>query len=945
MNHTLLLGLGGTGGRVVKKVAQDLRANGIEMENGGICCAVMDTDVYDIHSFHRAHIDIPVITTSSDQTFGDLLKKYPDTREWCMDDIVPFLSCRLNESSLMRMSSRLAFLDTYRSGKIKTLDDMISKIIMSSESCNPDVRVLLVSSLCGAAGSGMLLQTALLVRELFRKRGVKIKLSGMLLLPDVFVKTMNPIAGNKDFATRLYANAYASLREIGAVTKIKLTDDKPSVPIKVDELFDSEIPNKNPNGMPEGVFDSMYLIDFENTEGKNLSSVYEYENLAAQSVYMQIHSAARVASIEDNLFLTYTYSPKLTFGSCGVAKAVYPKEEVMEYCVLKMISDVIGFCRRIDSGTAEALEQVREKADKKFRPPVNFVDRYIRVFEQEINKKNGFGNQDRFLVSLKEESSVTKVEMFFKHLDNEIAACVAKNNTGRTGFGCLNGLGASPESDADVLSVEEILEKYSIEDLRNTIDANQERIEDTIRQFDEKEIFALCDKIIWKAFPFVMSDLDMDDMGSVYGILTQRNAETGVRSFVHPLAARYLLYKLRAEIQKETEGADEIVRIAKDRTRDGCEEDGEMVSFDYPRTKKQDYFEMSPICWPGREKHYKRHFILQYRKYIRNQYREGKRYEAQALRYEILKELEKRTEQLIRSLEKFFASLPSVSEALEAAIQKNLERTSQKDIVTYVCATETAKKYIYHSLDPDFGGSDKTANRTVIDAVYGSVCAQMFPDHEDNKKYGCFFSIKQAFMDSMRICCSKQIKEQHEKEIDLDLCQAMKTEIASEREKEENKEIFRNAYEKNAYPENEENYVDTMNRLVEKLKRRSVPFLKYDQERAGYVFTHWGMHPALLYSCPTLANNPVLGNAEVQPDRAYPKNEICCYTSVYGIDADHFGKLKENEDGIYYKHYLDIVNKIDDKISYTLLQTPHIDKTWHKILPYLTEEKQKDNEG
>ena len=44
MAQSLLLGLGGTGSRVVNYVVKELREKHIAINDGNICCAVLDTN-------------------------------------------------------------------------------------------------------------------------------------------------------------------------------------------------------------------------------------------------------------------------------------------------------------------------------------------------------------------------------------------------------------------------------------------------------------------------------------------------------------------------------------------------------------------------------------------------------------------------------------------------------------------------------------------------------------------------------------------------------------------------------------------------------------------------------------------------------------------------------------------------------------------------------------
>ncbi|MBQ3489131.1 MAG: hypothetical protein IJA86_00890 [Clostridia bacterium] len=953
MIHTLLLGLGGTGSRVVNKVAKDLRNNRIPINDGLVCCAVMDTNTLDNEALLKSRTNIPVIATSSEQTVGDLLRKYEELKEWCVDDVGSFLSESMTDgASAMRMKSRLAFLDTYRGMKIKTIDDMISQMITSDDGKGTNIRVMIVSSISGGTGAGMFLQTALWIRDMFKRRDKEIKLRGILLLPDVFVKTLESIGNNKFFVQRHYANAYAAVREMNAVTRIKMDPNyKPRIPMKIDELFDSEKKLDHEADSRKGVFDFLFFVDYQNEAGANLSSVSAYEDLAAQLAYMQLFSPIDkdMCSQEDNLFLPALQNPGLNFGSCGTSKAVYPRDEVMEYCILNAASDMVnGGWRQLDSEieAAKRNEKAREEAGENVRFRIDPVEKYVQLFEEKVNKSGDSVGKNRFFVSLKEESSVTKVETFFNNLDNKIVAKVAETNSNKKGFGKLNALGVGLEADLAEPTKEEVAE-YSIDDLQATIETNKTIVDKTIHQFDESDIFVLSDNIINEVFPCIMGDLNMHNMNSVYGMLTQLDKKTGIRSFVHPVSMRYLLYKLQAEIEKQKNEMEGLIDTARANIMTGTAEGKELVSFDYGRTKDKEtletYFRKIPGFFQGGEDPFKLYFIKTYRSYIQGQFAAGKSYEFTVLKYEVLKEVAKRVGTLVKNLENFFSELPSISEACATATAQNLKKTGvTTNSVAYVCANEKAKKYIYNSLDLDFGGSDKTTNRTVIDAVYGMLCAKMIPDHDDNKKYANF-NIKQAFMDGVRSFYTKKISETCADKIDLDIYQALKIEHLSEMDQEEpvasGNDVFWNADEKPLYSAEETEYITKMNNLISKLKHNASPFMNYDN-CGQIIYTFWGFNSSLIKSCPALANNPALGNVETQSDNAYPKNELCCYTSVYGIDTDHFSKFRETEDGLYYKRYREIVDAMDAKQTYTLMQTPHLDKTWHNTLPYLSMTKQ-----
>ena len=190
MAHTLLLGLGGTGSRVVAKVAKELEKNSIAINDGIVCCAVMDTDKNDMENLLATtgvKTPITVIPTSSSRTVGSILEKYKDAKEWCIHDFDLFLGETMtNGASTMRMKSRLAFLHTYSSMKIRGIEELISKMMTGDG--QSDLQVMLVSSISGGTGAGMFIQTALWIRNIFKERNIILWIMSNIIIANGRIK-------------------------------------------------------------------------------------------------------------------------------------------------------------------------------------------------------------------------------------------------------------------------------------------------------------------------------------------------------------------------------------------------------------------------------------------------------------------------------------------------------------------------------------------------------------------------------------------------------------------------------------------------------------------------------------------------------------------------------------------------------------------------------------
>ena len=312
------------------------------------------------------------------------------------------------------------------------------------------------------------------------------------------------------------------------------------------------------------------------------------------------------------------------------------------------------------------------------------------------------------------------------------------------------------------------------------------------------------------------------------------------------------------------------------------------------------YFEKPPRFWEGSADTYKQHFIRKYREYVQKQYAYGKEYEIRTVCEKTLCALGLQMEKLIEKMEAFFAKLPALIEICEKRIAENTEATKRFDVDITVCAGKKAKEMIYRSLGVKFDGSDKRISGLVIDGVFEAYRTDA--DHAKSEIMNAFFrDIFDFYMNKM--------EQTYAENIELDMETALKTEAQSE---------------------GEEDYEERMQRLTEALKSRAVPYLQYTESENRLEVSVWGCHAGIGKACVGM---------HAEGSEAYPKNELSCCTVVYQLSAEDFPKLKENASGEYYGAYRNITSRLDASKPYTLMQTPYLDKTWHEILPPLSEKK------
>ena len=332
--------------------------------------------------------------------------------------------------------------------------------------------------------------------------------------------------------------------------------------------------------------------------------------------------------------------------------------------------------------------------------------------------------------------------------------------------------------------------------------------------------------------------------------------------------------------------------------------------------------------------------------------------------------LTKRLDGLVEQVEVFFKNLIKVSNSLSDAIADNVrknESTSQK--MVYVCASEEEKEALYRSLHFNTDGSDANINKIIVRALFGKFCATENPAAEANKAY-VGSSVENTFFREVTRTYGEIILRKNKDDIDLDIFSAVckSSDIAYEKaqataykgEESDRLEVDLETGETKVDNSRHIRHLNAMQDMADHLFDLGAPFLITDDELPendvddddeGEAFTpikkrktFWGFHPAVADKCPELAQ--ILGvNLQLQANKDYRKNELDCYRAVYGIQAGHVEKFNELKNGAYYTNYRyvvrDMINGVGNGHDDELIHTPHLDKTWHLYLPYITPEMQK----
>jgi len=960
MAQTLVLGLGGTGSRVVNSLAKILHARGERINDGKMCCAVFDTNKNDIGDIVKSGTEIPVIPTSKPQKIKKYISDYShlDILDWCPESPAFLKESMIDGASEVRLKSRIAFLDCTETEIIKELEGMINEVLDNNESSK--IRIMIVSSIAGGTGSGMFIQVALWLRKFLKDSQISIR--GIFLLPDVFINTVEDVRKNKTTQARHYCNAYAAIRELNAISKIREKNSvKLSEKITVGKLFDSELDAD----LGEPVYDLAFFVDYRDENGISLKGLSDYEELVAQMVYMQMKAPMKddMYSEEDNSFLAIQGSAEPLYGSCGTAKAVYPVDSVRDYCILRAAQDCLSLNWKKIDDEIEALKNKRsmEEAEGRYSDEIfDFAYEYIKIFEKKTSRDRKNSGKDRFFLSIAKDANNGKAG-----LSPDGRTCVKYTDKIEDYIKLIRkqmvDVTVSKYGELDELLLDEksfVKKKRSVDELIKVAEDSEFDFENTLDSFDEN-VAGYADNLIDEVIPYSMGEVSANNVCSVYSLFLKNDPESNAgksQKFVHPVAARYMLYRLREDLNKE------LRRIAYDVSRDEALSGGDKSQFFDNKKTKATEENLEDILkskkWYQRKELFVDYVEEKYVEFINNKVGLCRKYEKERLEYELFTLILERLESVISEMTVFFNTLEDVMEKIEKEVALNSAGTKDRTGKTiYVCGKKSHKEKIYKSLELELEKTEDI-NKSMINTVYGCFCAKERSKDINNAPY-VDVDIAAAFYSQITKDIGTMIDDKNNfRKVNMDIYTAICKEFEFENGTGKKVSGIESVNISDGSIE-EENFVEKYNavfkKYLETIRHKAAPFLVHDVEPTKNDLgcttmrekTFWGFHPDVSTSCPNVG--AMLGiNEDCQSDERYLRNELYCYRAVYGIAAKYIPNFNELNGGKYYTCYKTIIDEmvaaeeaasVENK-GRALISTPHLDKRWHEILPYVSAEKE-----
>ncbi|CAG0935159.1 hypothetical protein TFLX_03991 [Thermoflexales bacterium] len=356
---TLVVGLGGTGCKLVQKLKRLTDQAFVEGPSGAFRFISLDVDVQapfgqdtplgpDVfHNLAKPYIPIKRIIDSMSRFPG----LHPDLETWWPgrkarreggqpEPYRPMVDAIATGAQAVRVVGRFAlwrmanevlqFLNS-QWGEARNAREASTDVAASSTG-----KIYLVCSLAGGTGSGMFLDAAYMLRDITQNAGFPVYITGVLLMD---ATPFDPHAPNQTVRNRMKANVYAAMSELDFYMSHETEGDKKLYEFQYNP--DLVITSKDPP------FDLCYLLGVTNESGRQLRNLDSFCNLVTEAIFLEMASpmASQGRSVLDNVenlnrsteFPVGNGKPaerRLAYSSLAVASLTYDRSWTARYCAL-----------------------------------------------------------------------------------------------------------------------------------------------------------------------------------------------------------------------------------------------------------------------------------------------------------------------------------------------------------------------------------------------------------------------------------------------------------------------------------------------------------------------------------------------------------------------------------------------------------------------------------
>lgn len=963
VNETLFVGVGGIGSDIVLKVASRC----LPQEKANIKFVAMDTDANELRNVKEGKANIIPVQTSSTQSVLDYLKSDSSAmKEWFPVNTTLYSKTVSEGAGQVRAISRLALNATIKSGKINALYNAIDELFLKDGGdLKQALRVVIVSSVAGGTGSGIAMIVGMLIREYlhehYREKAAIIR--GYLLLPGV-CDTFNPSESER---ASLRRNGYATIKEINAFMMkasgfcMVRKDLERFKDIYVD-VPTSTGTFKRLEGLP---FDFCFLLDRLDKSQSSMSTLAQYKEFAAQSLYEQNIGPMRTGSnsMEDNVIKEFANGDNLgrnRFGGIGASVIRYPYEKILDYVAYSQAIDRIGCSQSSggkDDGAAGWLK----------------YDRAYKNAMKEYKKNRAFTSD--------EEPKLSKVYVDTVNNGEEVFDTDVKSYLSR-------GISNATELQAGVeMKLNEFLDAFKEEISRTFM--SRPSIEDNIQSYENLQNFN------WKSYKGTGSSLTVSgDKAALDELRTEiekyaestakdrtrsilfsaPSAKADVKAFhleslfktnkgsMHPNAIRYLLYALvnRLESGDLDSERDSIAyyRDEKNSVLDSMyqysseytpSEGGDSIFNEDGKFSKTAEVTLDDLCdtidkaiknvkESQEEKDDFTNLISAGRKHLKRYHELMMHYRDCMLFKMAYEELDKYVSGLCTQFENFYNGFEEKAYSLKKKKTEIVDslKFRKGDSVINICGTEEQLNILYEICS---GSSNELLlpeelNAEIFDAIKKNAEVERTSKF-DPRNAGS----KEDIFDEVLIGHFKDSTQRNFDDIlNINIIQAIKMQQVNENSlSSDSKAVLSD--------DDVDNYLEEVIKRGTSLASPGIGFGSFDADRMMMLCAYnKSLDMMLDVNVKTYIESCDVGNSKLRSSssESVSKYELRFFSALYNITPDKLSRfwnpqdcengLASEEEGIYYTAYHEYSKKIGPDSTKSGTISSHIDKRWDAIV-------------
>jgi hypothetical protein len=926
--RTLIVGLGGRGSEIVGLVAKKVKDD----QRSKLGFVLFDTDANEIGTVESNNGLVRKIQTSQNLTVKQYLAVDKQAASnWFPKHHVLDVKTVTEGAGQVRAISRLALNTAIRVGSMQALEKAIQHLYkLTDKNEEQALRVIIVSTLAGGTGSGLILPVSMYIRDFVNSRLQKNAciIRGFFIMPDV----MYDVVTGETERNNLKANAYATIRELEAFQRGKDGIE----PIGRYSSLKFEIPSTTSNDSIEletRPFDFCFLFDKSNLRNTNIDKFEDRLQHAADCIYAQAIGPmnARSNSSEDNTIRDLIGSGgRNRYCGAGTSRLEYPRKDILDYVSLNWAKKVVSEkWLYFDHEIKSRLSDLEEQKEKGFPvPEFSEMTLYTEIVEQaNISKSNDFARKimnDSYFVSDVDDQKTGRWISYLSGLKRFIESKSFHSQGG------LESLFKEVHDQVDSLTGIE-WDKYDgvATALLNLHRSLSLRIDDQARSIAYQ---------IFKARRVFEDCLNDETQIEKYLIDEQKN-------FFHPNTVRYILYKLVFDLDTRIKATKESLRKQEQYFE---KETATLKAFgneNPDQAQSQVADRKTNIIQrvtndPSQEQ-------LQYKARLNSFYKNLVNYRNQSVLFVVYEEAQNYITKLAESYGIFYKSFETNVRLIESNINRIEQnyQISEGIPVRYVCASKLCLTKLLESMP--FTSSHVSLNTDICSGIFHEVKAhsKLLKNTEESKKKsksGKYFL--ETFQNIIMENFKDQVSKAYPEIINQDIISALEKEAEYEHEL--------------TSPDSVKEYI---NECIKAALVLAEPFIE-----RPISFNSGSMIRSCVYNSSVFgddisssanANNKlrqdivkgILSENGGIPNDEFDDNMIIFYQAIYGLSVSDMARfLPKNPakaimtDGQYFSAYQNLISKLTPDTEKNTVVTPHIDKNWHIItkLPELDNEYQ-----